>query len=161
MKHLLAFVSLCFFALALNAQSLSSKDSMQIHKMIEDWNQAWKVKDYMLAAKGYSNDARFTNAFGDKRNGQKEVEILLKEVFALPFVMSGNSEITEHRYQALSTKEVIVHTAVIRKGQQMPDGSVLADRQTTHLRVFQRNADGWKIKAHLISDARDKQSSKH
>jgi hypothetical protein len=43
----------------------------------------------------------------------------------------------------------------------MPDGSVLADRQTTHLRVFQRSNNKWEIKAHLISDARDKQSTKH
>jgi hypothetical protein len=43
----------------------------------------------------------------------------------------------------------------------MPDGAILPDRQTTHLRVFHREGNAWKIKAHLISDARDKQSSKH
>ena len=161
MKQLLALVFILIITFASNAQSLSSKDSLQIHSMIEDWNKAWEVKDYVLAAKWYSGDARFTNAFGDKRNGQKEVQTLLKEVFALPFVMSGKSETAEHRYQALSNNDVVVHTAVIRKGQQMPDGSVLPDRQTTHLRVVQRDATGWKIKAHLISDARDKQSTKH
>jgi ketosteroid isomerase-like protein len=129
--------------------------------MIEDWNRAWETKDYVLASKWYSSDARFTNAFGDKRNGQKDVETLLKEVFALPFVMSGKSETAEHKYQLLSNINVIVHTAVVRKGQQMPDGSVLPDRQTTHLRVFQQENKEWKIKAHLISDARDKQSTKH
>ncbi|GAA4431799.1 hypothetical protein GCM10023188_19710 [Pontibacter saemangeumensis] len=128
---------------------------------MEDWNKAWDVKDYVLAAKWYSRDARFTNAFGDKRNGQKEVEALLKEVFSLPFVMSGKSETTEHSYQTLSSSNVIVHTAVVRKGQKMPDGSILPDRRTTHLRVFQQENDGWEIKAHLISDARDKQSPKH
>ena len=161
MKHLLVFVSLYGLTLSLNAQSLSSKDSLQIHSMIGDWNRAWEVKDYELAAKWYSSDARFTNAFGDKRTGQKEVEILLKEVFSLPFVMSGKSETADHKYQVLGDNDVIVHTTVVRKGQQMPDGSVLADRQTSHLRVFQRDANGWKIEAHLISDARDKQSSKH
>lgn len=161
MKQLFALVSILLIALVSSAQSLSSKDSLQIYSIIEDWNRAWEVKDYVLAAKWYSGDARFTNAFGDKRNGQKDVETLLKEVFALPFVMSGKSETAEHRYQLLSNTYVIVHTAVVRKGQQMPDGSILPDRQTTHLRVFQREADGWKIKAHLISDARDKQLSKH
>ena len=161
MKQLFAFVFILAVAHAANAQGLSSKDSLQIHSMVDDWNRAWEVKDYMLAAKWYSNSARFTNAFGDKRDGQKEVENLLREVFALPFVMSGKSETSEHRYQVLSNNDVIVHTAVVRKGQQMPDGSVLADRQTTHLRVFQRHANGWTIAAHLISDARDKQSSKH
>ena len=91
----------------------------------------------------------------------KEREVLLKEVFALPFVMSGKSETTEHRFQVLDDNHVIVHTAVVRKGQQMPGDSVLPDRKTTHLRVFQEESNGWKIKAHLISDARDKQSPKH
>jgi len=161
MKHLLAFVSLCVYTFASNGQSLSSKDSLQIHAMIGDWNRAWEVKDYVLAAKWYSMDTHFTNAFGDKRNGHEAVENLLKDVFSLPFVMSGKSETAEHKYQVLSNNDVIVHTAVVRKGQQMPDGSVLKDRQTSHLRVFQRDAAGWKIKAHLISDARDKESSKH
>lgn len=154
-----------FFLLAIcgqaEAQSLASNDSLQILSKIDDWDRAWHIKDPILATKWYSEDARFTNAFGDKRNGQKEIEALLKEVFALPFVMSGKSETTEHRYQVLSKKLVIVHTAVTRKGQQMPDGSILPDRMTTHMRVFEKAKESWLIKAHLISDARDKQAVKH
>lgn len=161
MKRLLFSVLICVLASTSNAQTLSAKDSLQIISMIEDWNRAWEIKDHVLAAKWYSDDARFTNAFGDKRNGQKEVEALLKGVFDLPFVMAGKSEITEHRYQVMSNNLVIVHTAVTRKGQQMPDGTVLPDRMTTHLRVFQLGNSGWRIKAHLISDARDKQGFKH
>ena len=157
------FIFLTFLAGILNAsgQKQSYQDSMQILSIIENWNKAWQTKDYVLAAKDYSHDAYFTNAFGDKRNGQKEVETLLKEVFSLPFVMAGHSETTEHRLQTLDTTTVIVHTDVIRKGQQMPDSSVLSDRQTTHMRVFQKTNTNWKIKAHLISDARDKQIPKH
>src|SRR5690606_13455453 len=157
------FICLTFLAGILNAsgQKQSFQDSMQILTIIDNWNKAWQTKDYDLADKDYSHDAHFTNAFGDKRNGQKEVEALLKEVFSLPFVMAGHSETTEHRLQTLDTTTVIVHTDVIRKGQQMPDGSVLPDRQTTHMRVFQKTNTNWKIKAHLISDAIDKQIPKH
>ncbi|MFN4315487.1 MAG: YybH family protein [Chitinophagaceae bacterium] len=161
MKRLITILFVCACALTSGAQRLSSNDSLQIHSMIEDWDRAWNEKDYSLAAKWYSSDASFTNAFGDKRMGRKEVEALLKEVFSLPFVMAGQSETTEHRFQVLSYNTVIVHTAVLRKGQKMPDGSVLPDRKTTHLRVFGRENAGWVIKAHLISDARDKQSPKH
>jgi uncharacterized protein (TIGR02246 family) len=161
MKLLFNLISMFVFTLASKGQSLASKDSLQIHSMIDDWNKAWNAKDYALAAKWYSDDARFTNAFGDKRTGQKDVETLLKEVFSLPFVMSGKSETTEHRFQVVSNGLVIVHTSVVRKGQQTPDGSLLPDRMTTHLRVFQQDSNGWKIKAHLISDARDKQAQKH
>jgi len=156
----LAAMLLCSPRLIL-AQNFSTKDSAQVASIIEDWNRAWVNKDYLLASRWYSQDAKFTNAFGDHRKGQGEVEALLKEVFALPFVMSGKTETTEHQYQILDDNHVIVHSAVIRKGQQMPDGSLMPDRQTSHLRVFHKGKDGWKIKAHLISDARDKQNSKH
>ena len=144
-----------------SAQNITPKDSVQILSVINDWNKAWQTKDYILAAKGYSEEARFTNAFGDKRNGRSEVETLLKEVFALQFVMAGSSETTNHTYQVLNSTNTIIHTSVIRKGQKMPDGSVLPDRQTTHMRVFQKKGDNWEIMGHLISDARDKQLIKH
>lgn len=155
---ILVFVAAPLFAYG---QKLSMSDSLQIGSIISDWNFAWSIKDPVLAAKGYSPDARFTNAFGDKRNGQKEVQALLTEVFSLPFVMSGKSETTEHIFQTIDKNIVIVHTAVIRKGQRMPDGSIIPDRQTTHMRVFQKKSNGWFVQAHLISDARDKQAVKH
>ncbi|WP_205503163.1 YybH family protein [Rufibacter psychrotolerans] len=161
MKKLFTLVFLLGMASTLKAQQLPARDSLLLHGMIADWNRAWEVKDHALAARWYSRDAHFTNAFGDKRLGQAQIEALLQEVFALPFVMAGKSETTEHRYQVLSSTQVIVHTAVTRKGQQLPDGSVLPDRRTTHLRVFQKEKEGWRIKAHLISDARDKQTAKH
>ncbi len=142
-------------------QQLSASDSVQISSMIKDWDDAWNIKNPVLAAKWYTADARFTNAFGDKVNGQTEIRRLLTEVFSLPFVMSGKSETIEHQFQNLNGNTVIVHTAVTRKGQQMPDGIVIPDRRTTHMRVFQKVGNAWAIKSHLISDARDKQSSKH
>ena len=153
---LLLFSQYCIFG-----QNLAAKDSLTILLVLEKWNKGWQTKDYDLAASCYSEDARFTNAFGDKRNGQEEIKALLKEVFALPFVMAGSSETITNLFQPLNSTLVIVHTAVVRKGQKMPDGSVLADRKTTHMMVFQKIDDHWVITAHLISDARDKQMAKH
>jgi hypothetical protein len=79
----------------------------------------------------------------------------------LVFALSVKTETTENLDRVLNNTNLIVYTTVIRKGQQMPDGSIFRDRQTTHLRVFQQGRDRWEIKSHLISDARDKQSAKH
>lgn len=158
------FIFLFFFAISINiyGQGFSARDSMQIVLIINDWNKAWDIKDHLLASKWYSEDAKFTNAFGDKKNGRKEIEALLKEVFSLPFVMAGKSETAYQTFQPLSADLVIIHTGVVRKGQKMPDESTIPERKTTHLRVIQKSeVGGWQIKAHLISDARDKQSSKH
>lgn len=161
MKYLLVSLFLVCGAFALYGQKVAATDSLTILSVIDDWNKGWSTKNYELASQGYSVDARFTNAFGDRRNGRVEIQALLKEVFALPFVMAGNSETTEHRFQPLSDVTVIVHTSVIRKGQQMPDGSVLSDRQTTHMRIFQKEREEWQVVAHLISDARNKQIPNH
>lgn len=101
MKHLFLFLITILGTLIASGQNLFSQDSIQILSVINDWNHAWQTKDYVLAAKGYRHDARFTNAFGDKCHGQREIQGLLKDVFSLPFVMAGNSETTEHRYQVL------------------------------------------------------------
>ncbi|RYE30690.1 MAG: hypothetical protein EOP48_31850 [Sphingobacteriales bacterium] len=158
MKYL--FSTLLLFIIMFNAagQSQLSSDSTKIIAMIGDWDKAWQIKDPVLAAKWYSCDARFTNAFGDKKKGQEQIRVLLTEVFSLPFVMAGQSETTKHDFQLLDKEQVLVHSDVVRKGQQLPDGSLLPDRQTTHLRVFKKTAKGWQIVAHLISDAKDKGS---
>jgi uncharacterized protein (TIGR02246 family) len=161
MKCFLIFVASFITVSNLMAQPGFLADSAKILGVIENWNTAWKTKDYILASKDYSQDAVFTNAFGDKCNGRVQVEALLKKVFALPFVMAGQSETVGHDFQKLNDSIVIVHTSVIRKGQKLPDGSRLADRQTTHMRVLENNSGTWIIKSHLISDARDKQIPAH
>jgi uncharacterized protein (TIGR02246 family) len=160
MRTLICFF-FCIITSVLQSQNLSKQDSLQINSIIEDWNISWDVKDYKLAAKWYSNDAKFVNAFGDVKNGKNEIEQLLKEVFSLPFVMSGKSETKAQTFQILNDNVVIIHTSVERKGQKMPEGSNIEKRITTHLRVFEKNSNQWQIKSHLISDARDKQSKKH
>ena len=142
-------------------QIIPAADSLKIVSILEDWNKGWQTKDFMVATKGYSDDARFTNAFGDKCMGRDQIQALLQKVFSLSFVMAGSSETVSKEFQILGSEEVVVYSFVIRKGQEMPDGSVLPDRQTSHMRVFQKIQGTWLIKGHLISDARDKQMPKH
>jgi ketosteroid isomerase-like protein len=80
---------------------------LEILGKITDWNTAWNIKDYKLAAKCYNGKATFTNAFGDKRTGRQEVELSLKEVFSLSFVMSGTSETTNHSYQYITAQTIL------------------------------------------------------
>jgi len=161
MKKLFFLFSICLFILTGDASAQQAKDSTIIESMIDDWNTSWNTKDYQLAAKWYSDDARFTNAFGHVRNGRTEVEALLKEVFSLAFVMAGKSEVVSQTQQRLSADVILVNTIVERKGQTMPDGTTIDKRQTHHLRVFNRQKGGWKIVSHLISDSRDRQSTQH
>jgi ketosteroid isomerase-like protein len=142
------------------SQSITSADSTEIAQKIEDWNTGWIEKDYEIATKWYSDQAEFTNAFGHNMVGKPEIRSLLKEVFSLPFVMAGSSRVAGQKMVPVSENVVLVITQIERLGQEMPDGTGLDTRKTTHHRLFVKEAE-WLIAGHLISDARDRDSSGH
>jgi uncharacterized protein (TIGR02246 family) len=136
-------------------------DHQLVEKVIENWNQGWLKKDAKLAAKDYSDDADWTNAFGMKKKGRAEIEQLLTQVFSLPFVMAGQSKTSEESVRMLRPDVALVITRVERVGQFTPTGEQLGTRQTSHLRVLLKVDGEWKIVSHLVSDARDPERRDH
>lgn len=132
-----------FFMLGLSfstqGQILSKSDSLDITSKIDDWNKAWKTKDHVLAAKWYSNDADFTNAFGFSMIGQDAIEEYLERVFKMDFVMAGDSEQTSLKLRPIAVDVVLVISTISRTGQKMSDNSDLGPRSTTHHRLFKKD----------------------
>ena len=52
--------------------------------MISHWDEGWKVFDAELAARDYSPDADWTNAFGRVRKGKTEIFEYLAEDLSEP-----------------------------------------------------------------------------
>lgn len=154
---LVFFLSLCTCVMG---QRISKADSIEIVNKIDDWNKGWKVKDYKLATKWYSETAEFTNAFGHSKTGKLDIGKFMREVFDLPFVMAGDSRVTRQKFIQLDKRIVLVVTSIERTGQKTPDEKELGIRQTTHHRIFKKETE-WLIAGHLISDARDTESDKH
>lgn len=158
---------LLFLLVLLGMENVRASDDQQIsdqvaiERAIENWNAAWKVKDPKLAAQDYSDSADWTNAFGMSRVGRVEIEKLLTEVFALPFVMAGDSETVDQDVRFIKPDFALVLTRVQRKGQRNATGQDIGQRRTSHLRVFAKTDGNWKIISHLISDARDTQQAAH
>jgi len=144
----------------INSQNISKNDSIQIVEKVNDWNNAWKVKDASLAAKWYSDDADFTNAFGFSMIGKDAIEEYLTRVFNMDFVMAGNSEQTSLKLKYISENSILVISTISRIGQKSNDNSEIGPRRTTHHRLFQKDED-WMIIGHLISDARSIKTNKH
>lgn len=142
------------------SQTISAADSLEITQKMNDWNRAWVEKDHKLAAKWYTEQAEWTNAFGHNRVGSTEIGNFLKEVFQLPFVMAGQSRTTSQRLIAVSDDVILVVTTVERTGQTTPDGTELGIRKATHHRLFKKDPE-WLIVGHLISDARDTELARH
>ena len=89
------------------AQNISKNDSIQIVEKVEDWNKAWKIKDANLAAKWYSDDSEFTNAFGFGMIGKSAINEYLLRVFKMDFVMAGNSEQTSLKKMVIGRLSLI------------------------------------------------------
>jgi uncharacterized protein (TIGR02246 family) len=158
MKKTALFVIIITFVVTCSASGqvkMSRTDQALIEQAIENWNKAWQTKDSKLAAQDYSDDADWTNAFGMKRKGRADIEKVLAEVFALPFVMAGQSKTVEQSVRFINPDVALVVTRVERAGQRVPSGAELGTRQTSHLRVLIKFQGQWKIVSHLISDARD------
>jgi uncharacterized protein (TIGR02246 family) len=132
-----------------------------IEEIIERWNEGWRTKDPSLATRDYSDDADWTNAFGMQRQGRAEIEALLAQVFALPFVMAASSQVVEQFMRFLHDDVALVWTRVERTGQLKQSGEPLGIRNTSHLRVLVKSDGAWQIVSHLVSDARDLASSEH
>jgi len=158
MKVIVLFVTILTFVVTCSASGqgkMPKNDQALIEQAIENWNKAWQTKDSKLAAQDYSDDADWTNAFGMKRKGRAEIEKVLAEVFALPFVMAGKSKTVEQSVRFINPDVALVITRVERVGQRVPSGAEPGTRQTSHLRVLVKSKGHWKIISHLISDARD------
>lgn len=144
------------------AQGAAPKhEQAAVEQVIENWNRGWQAKDAKLAARDYSDDADWTNAFGMKRKGRAEIEKFLAEVFSLPFVMAAESKVAEQSVRFIKPDVALIVTRVERVGQRTPTGEELGTRQTSHLRVLVKSEGTWKIVSHLISDARDPERREH
>ena len=151
-----------FILLASTAASAqTSADRAAITAAIDRWDRAWQMKDPELATADYAANAHWVNAFGQRASSRSEVQRTLREVFALPFVVAGASRTVGHEVRFLTRDIATVATRVERLGQQTPDRRELGPRDTSHLRVFQRQGGRWRITSHLISDARDRQAAAH
>lgn len=141
--------------------SVAKAEQQLVEKLIESWNEGWLRKDAKMAAQDYSDDADWTNAFGMKKKGRGEIEKFLSEVFSLPFVMAGQSRVTEQSIKMIKPDVALVVTRVERVGQLTPTGAPLGTRETSHLRVAVKTGGHWRIVSHLISDARDPERREH
>ena len=84
----------------------------------------------------------------------------LKQVFALDFVMAGESRTVEKEITFVRPDVALLTNRVERVGQKTAAGAEFT-RSTSHLRVFVKSDGRWEIVNHLISDARSRGRAEH
>ena len=130
-------------------------DRRAIEQAVENWFSAWAQKDVRLAVQDYAENAEWINAFGRTCKGRADLEKTIGEIFSRPYVMAGRDRLLGLEIRFVGPDVALATTRIERTGQLTPSGEPLGTRHTTHLRVFSRTKEGWKIVSHLISDARD------
>ena len=151
-------LAICFACISVNAEQASETARPAIESAISNWDRGWEEKDPELAARDYSEDADWINAFGMAVTGRAEIEKVLARVFSYDFVMAGDSTTLQQDIRFPGCDTALVHTYRERTGQRNPDGSSLGIRKIHHLRVFALVDGNWQIVSHLISDARDRET---
>ncbi len=131
-------------------------ESEKIIQTIDNWNKGWNKKDIELAILDYSEDTDWTNAFGDRMQSKSELRELLKEIFAMDFVMEGTDNYQNDTVQFLTNSLALLRSTNIRKNQKWSDGTLMNDRHIHHLRVYKKINNEWKIISHMISQANEK-----
>jgi len=156
------FIPAAALFLAVPASAIAQvQDRDAITAVIETWNEGWRVEDPALAASGYSDEADWVNAFGMRERGREAITSKLREIFALPFVMAGASQVASQEIRFVSPDVAIALTTVERANQKLSSGEELGVRHTSHQRVLHREDGNWRVVSHLISDARATGSGKH
>ncbi|WP_299246787.1 SgcJ/EcaC family oxidoreductase [uncultured Aquimarina sp.] len=161
MKKQILIVLLIGFALGCNSNKEELKidkgiESERVIRTIDNWNEGWDKKDVELAISDYSEDTDWTNAFGDRMKSKSELRELLKEIFAMDFVMEGTDNYQNDDVQFLTDDIALLRSTNIRAGQKWSDGTLMNDRYIHHLRVYQKINNEWKITDHMISQSQEK-----
>lgn len=128
-------------------------DTKAIFKTLENYNSGWERRDVELTIKDYADSTDWTNAFGDRVRTKEELNILLREVFSLDFVMSGKQNYVSHDLTFLSDDIALLRSRNLREGQKYSSGKAMANRDINHLRVYEKIKGEWKIVSHMISQA--------
>lgn len=149
-------VTLCLAAV-MPAAAQTPEDEAEILATFDAWDAGWRERDVDLAIRHYADDVDWTNAFGDRFEGKAALREGLARIFALDFVMAGNSAESEYRdVQFLSSDIALVRSKLVRRGQKRPSGAPMPDRHINHLRVFHKRDGEWVIVSHLVSQAQEK-----
>lgn len=155
-----ATISILLMGLAVSCASTPpvGSDRAAVLATLDSWNRGWAEADASVAVMDYSEDADWTNAFGDRFQGRDALRKGLEYIFSLEFVMAGASSDNEFSDVTFLAPDIaLLRSKLVRTGQEMSSGARMSDRHIHHLRVLQRRDGQWQIVSHLISQAREKQ----
>ena len=134
----------------------SPEDKQAVGELMMKLAGAFRGLDATGVEELYSDDADWTNAFGTSKKGGAEIAAYLKRALADEHFGAGKPVGPPQASMRFITDDVCAVTTYIeREGQETSAGEKLAVRRNHSLKVFRREADGWKIVWDIYMDARE------
>ena len=135
--------------------ALSDTDAALIGEVLAQVGRGYATLNADLVADAYTDQADWTNAFGQSRQGRDQIRDYLKGVFRSEAFRSGQGVGPPQVSLRLVRPGVAVaHLVSERVGQQtMGTGRAIPLRKIHQLMVLAKAGDRWSIEAELIMDA--------
>jgi len=131
------------------------RDEQAILAVISRWDQGWKAFDAELAARDYSPDADWTNAFGHGAKGQVAIFEYLSKIYQSPSMRSRTSTPSKTTVRFVRPDTAAASSYRETVGQKTHSGAEYPTRKTHDLRVLVRDKGQWTIVSHLIMDEKE------
>jgi uncharacterized protein (TIGR02246 family) len=134
----------------------SEQDAQAISSLMRRFGQARSANDAKGAAAAFSDDAEWTNAFGDVVRGSANLEKFLAWLFAGDEPGTTQGESTS--YKPLSIRYLGDDVAILHGMTQSTRGPARSGEgpRRVHLTwVVAKDNDEWRIVHQMIADARD------
>ena len=131
------------------------RDEQAITDVISHWDQGWKTFDAELAARDYSVDADWTNAFGHGAKGKAAILEYLSKIYQSPSMRSRKSTPSQTTLRFVRPDIAVASSYREMVGQKTQSGALYPTRKTRDLRVLVRDKGQWAIVSHLIMDEKE------
>jgi len=133
----------------------SSKDSIAIYKVVNEFNDAWTAKDPIRYSSVFALDADWENAFGGHIRGRDSIQKTYQKLMSQ--FTTAEETITGIHVFCMSPDFAIVDIYQTVDGQKLPKSGRLVP--TRHIRmsdVYQKINGKWQVKTHRVADLREK-----
>jgi len=150
------FLIASFSTKLLTAQShCNPKDSIAIRKVINEFNDAWTVKDPVRYAAVFASDADWENAFGGHLRGRDSIQNTYQKLMSQ--FSTAEETITRIEVFCMSSDFALVDIYQTVDGQKLPkSGRIIPTRHLRMSDIYQKINGKWQIKVHRVTDLRER-----
>ena len=143
-----------FFGGWAEAQSstCAGSDEAEVRQLVKAFDAAATTHDPVKYAAMFAEDADWENAFGDRREGRKEIQDGM--VAVMKTFTTAQETITDVKVRCLGPQLALVDIYQTITGQKTPKGVEIPTRHIRMTQLHEKKNGAWLIRVHRVTDLR-------